>query len=308
MSIDKIAQKKYLHIVIYLTYECNLRCSYCVINFDKISLRDGVVDGVMDLVNDNKNRFEKIYIEFIWWEPLLQKKQIDNFLTAISWENIRFQITTNGTLLTTALYEKIIERLDIVNLSYNENYFNNPSLFNRISSVLINKKKVYINFIYDPKRSLQDIKENFLIVVKNGYTHINILPIVLVHEYTSADFGSLMRFISFVWNFNKNVDITFLYYIQEKDEHFEFTIDPYGNVLWDNMWTAEEFFWIKSPINTSIWKIGELTIDDILLKLNNYSYSKYLENLCLHWKTEQSYINLLLLSNLLKKYDKEVRR
>jgi len=233
---------KYLHIIIYLTYECNLRCSYCVITFEKIRLEDVLVADIDHFIKENRDAFETIFIEFIGGEPLLQRRQIDLFMTALSGKNIEFQITTNGTLLTSEIYKNTLSKMDHINLSYNENYFNNQKLFHQISTIIENKRNVDINFIYDPRKERSIIEENFLFVLKNGYRNINILPIVLIHEYSEADFANLIRFITMVMTYKNNINLTFLYYIQEKNNHFEFTIDPHGNVLGDNMGTAETFF------------------------------------------------------------------
>jgi hypothetical protein len=78
--------------------------------------------------------------------------------------------------------------------------------------------------------------------------------------------------------------------------------------LWDNMWTAEEYFNVKIRKNNSIWKINQLTIEEIYKKLSDYNYIDYLKNITKNGEVKQSYINLLLLSNLLKKYDKKIPR
>lgn len=295
-----------LHIVLYLSYDCNLRCSYCVINFSKEIITFKTIDFIIDFVIYNQNNFDYIFIEFIWWEPLLQVDSIKYFLSKNLTNNIKFQITTNWTIVNTNIYYDIINKVDIVNLSYNENYFNSNILFEKISKILLDKSNISINFIYNPKNNIEDIKNNFLFIVKCWYRKINILPIVLVYNYSKQDFLQLIEFINFISWFRKYIKLEFLYYIQEKNWHFEITVDPNWNILWDNMWTAEEYFWVKSKLNNSIWKIGELTLEKIEKKLKDYTYTKYLKNIIQKWKTNQSYDNLLVLSNLLKKYDDRV--
>jgi hypothetical protein len=79
---------------------------------------------------------------------------------------VKFQITTNGIVINEDVYAKIIKKLDIVNLSYNEIYFKKNNLFQKISRVILDKNKININFIYDPNIPLIDIKRNFLLVIK----------------------------------------------------------------------------------------------------------------------------------------------
>jgi len=298
-----------LHIVIYFSYDCNLRCSYCVIDFNKFSMSDFTINDILSFIVKSHSKFNEIYVEFIWWEPLLQKDKISKILSFKNIpSNVKFQITTNWTIIDDYIYNSFIVNIDKVNLSFNENYFLNNNLFKNISSKIVCKKNININFIYDPKKNINDIENNFLLILKEWYKHISILPIVLVYQYTDNDFINLIKFINFVKRYTKIVKVEFLYYIQEKNQDFEFTIDPKGNILWDNMWTAETFFNVDNKKNISIWNIKDMNIEEIYDKLKGYSYIKYLKNLSIYWNTKQDYDNLLFLSNLLKKYNDEIPR
>jgi transcription initiation factor TFIIIB Brf1 subunit/transcription initiation factor TFIIB len=142
--------------------------------------------------------------------------------------------------------------------------------------------------------------------MKEWYRNFNILPIVLVYNYSEEDFKNLLEFIQFVETFSSKLNLSYLYYLQEKSWHFEFTIDPNWDILWDNMWTAEEFFKLKQRKDKIIWKIWEVLLEDIESGLSSYSYIDYLKNITESEKSKQSYTNLLKLSNLLKKYDKKI--
>lgn len=296
-----------LHIVVYLSYDCNLRCSYCVINFDKYVMEDYTIDHIIWFINKNNSIFKNIFIEFIWWEPLLQRDKISKFISFNDFpSNVKFQITTNWTIIDDYIYNSFIVNIDKVNLSFNENYFINNKLFMKISDKIKNKENININFIYDPKRTIEELINNFLFIVKQGYKSINILPIVMVYKYEKNDFEQLITFINYVFKFKNILNIEFIYYIQEKNNHFEFTINPDGSILWDNMWTAEQFFWVKNTLNKSIWNISNITLNEIYEKLNDYSYINYLKNISLNWNVKQNYENLLFLSNLLKKYNDKI--
>lgn len=294
-----------LHIVLYLSYDCNLRCSYCVLSFEKKIIGANYIHNLILFIEENNSKFEKIYLEFIWGEPLMHTDIIVDVMKQISVNNIIYQITTNGLYINDEIYKEIITKMNKVHLSYNENYFNKELVFSKVSKHILNKQNININFIYDPKRPLKEIKRNFLYVIKNWYQNIYILPIVLVHYYTKKDFIKLLRFIIFSLKFRGNVGVHFIYYLQEKQNHFEFSIDPSGNILGDNMWTAETFFWTQKQMNQSIWKIGNLSCDEIQSKLKTYSYRNYLKNMTIHWNTQQDFENLEYLSNILKQYDKQ---
>jgi hypothetical protein len=145
-----------------------------------------------------------------------------------------------------------------------------------------------------------------LLVIKEWYININILPIVLVYNYSEKDFKNLLEFIQLVETFSNKLNLNYLYYIQEKNWHFEFTIDPNWNVLGDNMWTAEEFFKVRDKKGKVIGKIWEVLLEDIEQELENYSYIDYLKNITENGKSRQNYANLLKLSNLLKKYNEKI--
>jgi len=296
-----------LHIVVYLSYDCNLRCSYCVINFDKFVINDSTIDSIIWFIIKNHSKFKNIFVEFIWWEPLLQRDKILKFISFNAFpSNIKFQITTNWTIIDDYIYNSFIVNIDKVNLSFNENYFINNKLFIKISDIIKNKNNININFIYDPKRKLEDIMNNFLFIIKQWYKSINILPIVLVHKYTKNDFEQLISFINYVFKFKNILNIEFIYYIQEKNNHFEFTINPDWSILGDNMWTAEQFFEVKNILNKWIWNIDNISLEQIYEKLKDYSYINYLKNISLNWNVTQDYENLLFLSNLLKKYNDKI--
>ncbi len=301
-------KEQYLHIVIYLSYDCNLRCSYCVINFNKETIADIHIDAIADFVQQYKTAFNTLHIEFIWGEPLLQWKKIEKILSVCRGDTVSFSITTNGTLITHEIYERVFTNLNNITLSFNENYRNNHVLFAKISQIFLKKNNVQVNFLYDPEVSWKMMKENFLFLLKQGFSNICILPIVLVHQYTDEDMKKLLEFIRFIEKFTKIASIWYIYYLQPKDNHFEFTINPNGDILWDNMGTAEEYFHIVKKINTPIGKIGNMTLEKIQDSLKKYCYLDYLKYIIDNWNTKQSYSNLVLLSSLLKKYDRKISR
>lgn len=300
-----------MHLVVYVTYDCNLRCDYCVICFNKdFSISFKVLNNIYDFVNKFNFLFHKVYIEFIWGEPLIEYNKILELVDKIKknnrLRNVFFQITTNGTLIDDRIYRKLISRIDIVNLSYNQNYFLNNKLFKKISSFIIKKSNVNINFIYDPRKSLLENVRNFNYICSLWFTSLNILPIVLVYNYSEIDFVNLIKFANYLLNFKDRLNIEFIYYLQEKDYHFEFTIDPKWNILGDNMGTAEQYFNVKNRVNKVIGHISNMSLSDIMISLSDYSYLEYLKNITINWQAKQSFSNLKKLSILLKKLNDKI--
>jgi radical SAM additional 4Fe4S-binding domain len=100
-----------MNINIWLTNTCNLDCSYCYEeNKNSISMNSNVAESIICFIN-KLNKIEKI--NFHGGEPLLNFKIIKQIVDALQEKQIKYSITTNGTLLS----EKIA-------IYFKENKFN----------------------------------------------------------------------------------------------------------------------------------------------------------------------------------------
>lgn len=108
--------KKKVNLTYLPTLKCNLNCEYC---FEKsLKIKD-------DLKKENLNEFLKDYLEGVeelsislfGGEPLLFKERIFDLLNALEKykDNIKisFSMTTNGTLLTEEIIDKITKNYDL---------------------------------------------------------------------------------------------------------------------------------------------------------------------------------------------------
>ncbi|MCE1248229.1 MAG: radical SAM protein [Firmicutes bacterium] len=110
------ALKKINNIVLWMTEDCNLRCSYCFVEKKNKQISESVMDSLLEFISKNKEQFaEYVNINFTGGEPLLAFEQIRYFVN--KYDNMRhklppvmFTIITNGTLLNDNIIEYLQER------------------------------------------------------------------------------------------------------------------------------------------------------------------------------------------------------
>lgn len=106
---------------IYITYRCNLRCSFCYVR-DRLSnqspvLTDEKMDQVIDYIAKDKSDKEKI-ITFLGGEPLFDYKVAEKFIKKTKNFGWLYSMYTNGLLLnsvpidTLKLFDIILVSLD----------------------------------------------------------------------------------------------------------------------------------------------------------------------------------------------------
>lgn len=104
---ENVPDEKELDITLCLTYQCNLKCSYCV-QADILNNQDECIEEEYIVWIRNyiiKNKITKLHITFFGGEPLLRKNKISDLSREIMkicerhYVEFSFRITTNGTLL-----------------------------------------------------------------------------------------------------------------------------------------------------------------------------------------------------------------
>lgn len=108
----------------HLTHQCNLRCTYCYTG-EKLQrpmsreIAGAGVDFVLAEAAKNQSRF--IDITFFGGEPLLEKDLLfyiaDRLLAENPGYELSFKLSTNGTVLTKALLDALMQRRIYVSLS-----------------------------------------------------------------------------------------------------------------------------------------------------------------------------------------------
>jgi len=117
-----------LSVTFHLTHQCNLRCTYCYTG-EKLNIpmtietADIGIDFVFSQVR--ANGVKKLLISFFGGEPLIEKELLfhiaDRFIQEKGDLQVDFQMSTNGTLLTSKLLDALMERKVYVSLSIDGN-------------------------------------------------------------------------------------------------------------------------------------------------------------------------------------------
>lgn len=105
---------------IYITYNCNLRCSFCYVK-EKLSNRkkdisDRKIDQIAKYIANNEKKKIGLWVVFFGGEPLLVPEIINKFITKLQNTKIRFAMYTNGLLLD-KIPEAILEKIAVIFVS-----------------------------------------------------------------------------------------------------------------------------------------------------------------------------------------------
>ena len=135
--------KKFKKIYIEITNICNLNCSFCSANTRKLAYIS--VDNFSKIINEIKNYTDYIYLH-VKGEPLLHP-QLEELLKKAEENNLKVNITTNGTLLKEkAEILRKANNINKINISLHSennktNYF--TEIFETVKNKLSNKTIVY---------------------------------------------------------------------------------------------------------------------------------------------------------------------
>ena len=107
-----------LAITIFTTFACNLKCTYCFQEFTKgkASIKSAVADKMVEWIKKKISEVRPKNLELLFFggEPLLNIKAIESISKKIKAEakskgiDFRFDLITNGTLLTVETVKKLI--------------------------------------------------------------------------------------------------------------------------------------------------------------------------------------------------------
>jgi len=106
---------KYLELILFMTEQCNFRCTYCYEDFKLGKMTPAVIEGVKKIIQKRINGIEVLNLSFFGGEPLLNKTSI---IEISNWSaqfckthEVKYisGITTNGYLLDKNTFEKLIQ-------------------------------------------------------------------------------------------------------------------------------------------------------------------------------------------------------
>jgi len=105
---------------VYITYKCNLRCSFCYVKkkislYDTPTLTDEHIEQIIKYISTNKNG-QKDRVMFFGGEPLIDYEIIKKFINKSGGLNLSYGIYTNGLLLNSVPLD-FLKLLDIFLIS-----------------------------------------------------------------------------------------------------------------------------------------------------------------------------------------------
>lgn len=222
-KLNYFLNSKLRMIILQLTQQCNLRCEYCTfsgkyLNRGHANKRmdfDTAKKGI-DFLIDNSRDVDSVNIGFYGGEPLLEfdlmKKCIEYATTVAEGKNIRFNFTTNGTLLTKEIieflctydvnitisldgpkdvhdknrkfayngcgtFDRIMEKLEMIKKNY-------PDFFTNILFNIVLDKKGDFNCIDKFFTDYETVKESMLIASEQA-TNYEKTPVNATEEYNT---------------------------------------------------------------------------------------------------------------------------
>ena len=105
-----------LHLILFSTEQCNLRCEYCYEDYTVGRMSRDVVTGIKALLSKRANDLSSLVIEWFGGEPLLAKSvvlEVNRFASALveSHPHLRFSsnITTNAVYLTPETFSELVD-------------------------------------------------------------------------------------------------------------------------------------------------------------------------------------------------------
>ena len=140
-------------IILSITDECNLRCKYCFVKKHPNYITFDKCKQIVDLITENnKNKFN---IDFFGGEPMLMYNEIivPTILYAEEIQaNIKFNITTNGTLLNEERLQFLKEHNVSLLLSIDGNKetqdYNRPTIDNKSSFNILLPLEIFFIFSF----------------------------------------------------------------------------------------------------------------------------------------------------------------
>jgi len=190
-----LLNKKISKIWIFLTTDCNLKCSYCFVEKEKKSLNLASINNILDILFLSKGFHKKILI--YGGEPLLEKTLLKQLVklskrkAVLFKKSIEFSIATNGILLDENILEFFKSNNIKVSISFSGNKFDNDEKRVNLGGfgtfdIVKKKTELALDFLKNENISIlltidvdqvNNIFKNFKYLLEIGVKSINIEPV-----------------------------------------------------------------------------------------------------------------------------------
>ena len=171
-----------VRIVILPTLECNLRCSYCIVQKTGAQMTAETASRIIDKVSGLN--IKSLELQFSGGEPTKNFSIIKQIVGGLKDQNIKYSITTNGTLLNEDSLDFIKDNNIRLSLSMDgtaqDHDANRGNSYKKIKSSisLINSRRIKFSseMVITPE-SASRACENILEIEKLGASEVFIMPV-----------------------------------------------------------------------------------------------------------------------------------
>ncbi|MDZ5757485.1 radical SAM protein [Carnobacterium maltaromaticum] len=115
LRYNEAVYSKNLHIVLLASTDCNLECSYCYQELEKMTISDEFIKVFIEFIKRNIRSYEGVYIEWFGGEPLLARRRIIELSTKIKNICKNNNIPYIATMTTNGYYLNDKVALDLIN-------------------------------------------------------------------------------------------------------------------------------------------------------------------------------------------------
>lgn len=250
---------------------CNKRCNYCCIKFNWKIIKSNNIDFLLDYLYKYSNDYDTCLVNFFWWEPLLNYKNIVYFIENNKNDKISYSIWTNGFLLKEDVLDLFIKNNVKIYLSFHSDKDDSYNILLEKKYLIKYINNIEINFIVSPLNLIK-CYEKLEKTLFFWYKKINIIPVMLTQKWGIDNIKELKSFIDYVDknyidnNEYKDVIISKYSFFDWISDDKTFVIDYDLNIYQDS---SDEIY---------IWKQFDLLWEDLINEFQSKSFLWNIKN------------------------------
>lgn len=209
------------HYRFNITKQCNIRCSYCYVDFKNEALDFWVWKNILDFLLEQK--WNTKTVSFFWWEPLLEFELLKKLTLHAKQramelnKKVNFCIATNFMLMNEKSMSFLKENNFDIHISINGDPNNNNILrdnssdlvFSKVDTLMSNsdKKNICILIAFWPNE-VKNIRVNILYLINKGFVKFN-FELIYGENFTwkKQDIVNAVKEIKFLYTQHPELDI-----------------------------------------------------------------------------------------------------
>ena len=198
---EEVCNNNNLHLLVYTTNDCNFRCKYCALDFEKQKITDDTREGIIEFIRKNVHKYSSVSIDWFGGEPLLEMDSILYISKKVKeiCKNAKKPfsglITSNGYLLSPSNVQKLIE-CNVLNYTITIDGLRNTHDNQR---ALINGEGTFDKIISNLIWIKNNVKTRTInIIIRTNITKEIMENIPEYYEFYNNTFGDDPRFSLFV--------------------------------------------------------------------------------------------------------------